>query len=156
MPALQAIFTILIVMQFVLNVSHDLLDIPGWTHGKQVEAVVGRRKLLLATAINSIFPGAAVALALLFLNRPRPPLVRGYWVLYCAVTVASAVFMWYLPYLRGTTEKQKNEYAQMYAGTRHILPPRGDNPRPNLLHICFHVLFVVTLALSVAIWFRGI
>ena len=69
MLVLQEIFTVLIVLQFVLIVSHDLLDIPGWTHGKQVQAVVGRRKLLLATAINSIFPGAAVALALLFLQR---------------------------------------------------------------------------------------
>ena len=71
--------------------------------------------------------------------------------MYCAVTVASAIGMWYVPYLFGTTEKQKREYGTMYAGTRHVLPPRGDNPRPNLLHICFHLLFAANLFLAIAI-----
>jgi hypothetical protein len=35
-----------------------------------VQVVVGRRKLWLATIINSIFPDLAMVLALLFLNRP--------------------------------------------------------------------------------------
>jgi hypothetical protein len=34
-----------------------------------------------------------------------------------------------------------------------VLPARGDNPRPNLLHLFFHVLFVVTLCLSLALRF---
>ena len=53
--------------------------------------------------------------------------------------------MWYLPYLRGAPETQKQEYLQMYAGTRHILPPRGNNPRPNLFHMGIHALFVPDL-----------
>jgi len=46
-------------------------------------------------------------------------------------------------------------YAEMYEGTRQILPPRGDNPRPNLLHICFHVLFATTLVLSLILRLVG-
>jgi hypothetical protein len=42
----------------------------------------------------------------------------------------------------------------MYAGTRQVLPPRGDNPRPNLLHLCFHALFVVTFLLALVLRFR--
>jgi hypothetical protein len=42
----------------------------------------------------------------------------------------------------------------MYAGTKQVLPPRGDHPRPNLLHICFHVLFVVNMCLSMALWMQ--
>jgi hypothetical protein len=28
------------------------------------------------------------------------------------------------------------------------LPARGDNPRPNLLHLGFHALFLTTLTLA--------
>jgi len=122
--------------------------------GSQVQAVVGRRKLLLASLINAVFPGAAVALAILYWNRPAPPLVPDYWIVYCAVTVASAIGLWYIPYLLGTSEEKKRDYGRMYAGTRHVLPPRGDNPRPNLLHVCFHALFAVNLILAVLIRLR--
>jgi hypothetical protein len=154
MPQTQTLFTCLITLQFVVVAAHDLVDIPGWTHGSQVRALVGQRKLWLATLINSIFPGAAAAFAFYFWNKPKPDFVTGYWVLYCAVTVASAIAMWYVPYLFGTTEEQKRDYAKMYAGTRQVLPARGDNPRPNLLHLCFHALFVITLALALALRFE--
>ncbi len=61
--------------------------------------------------------------------------------------------MWYVPYLRGAPQKQKAEYLSMYAGTRHILPARGDNPRPNLFHVGIHLLFVVNFCLALALRF---
>jgi hypothetical protein len=152
-PQIQTLFTFLIAVQFVVVAAHDLVDIPGWTHGSQVRALVGQRKLWLVTLVNGIFPGAAAAFAFYFWNKPKPGLVTGYWVIYCAVTVASAIAMWYVPYFFGTTDEQKRDYARMYAGTRQVLPARGDNPRPNLLHLCFHALFVITLVLALALRF---
>jgi hypothetical protein len=32
----QAVFTCVITLQFMVMVAHELADIPGWTHGKQV------------------------------------------------------------------------------------------------------------------------
>jgi len=64
--------------------------------------------------------------------------------------------MWYVPYLLGTTEERKREYLRMYAGTRQVLPARGDNPRPNLLHVGFHVLFVINFVLRVVMRARGV
>ena len=148
------IFGSLLVLQFLVVTTHDWIDIPGWTTASQVQAVVGRRKLAIASLINGLFPGAAVALAIVFWNRPAPHVASNYWLLYCAITVISAIAMWYVPYLFGASEKQKREYGAMYAGTRHILPPRGDNPRPNLLHILFHVLFATNLALALMVRFR--
>jgi len=150
---IQALFSVFITLQFVLVTFHDLVDLPGWAHGAQVRAVVGRRKLWLATAVNSVFPSMAVVFVLYYWGRPKPAFVANYWLLYCVVTVISAVLMWYVPYFHGTSEERKQEYARMYTGTRQVLPPRGDNPRPNLLHICFHVLFVVTLLLSLILRF---
>lgn len=153
---ITALFAFLITVQFIVVVGHDWLHIPGWTHGRQVQAVVGRTKLLWATAINAVFPGLAVGFALWFRGRPHPEFVGTYWVIYCAVTLFSAVGMWYVPYFLGTDEKKKLEYSRMYEGTRHIFPPRGDNPRPNLLHVCFHALFVVNFALALLIRLRSV
>jgi hypothetical protein len=151
----QTVFSCLITLQFLVVVLHDWIDIPGWTHGRQVQSIVGRRKLWLATIINAIFPGLAVAFVIYYWNKPKPGLVVNYWLLYCTITLVSAIVMWYVPYFLGCSEKQKSEYSQMYAGTLHILPPRADNPRPNLLHICFHALFVVNLGLALALFFRS-
>jgi hypothetical protein len=41
---IETLFACLIVLQFAVVVSHDWLDIPGWTHGWQAQAVVGRWK----------------------------------------------------------------------------------------------------------------
>jgi hypothetical protein len=150
----ETLFAFLILLQFMVIVCHDWLDIPGWTHGCQVQEVIGRTKLLWATAINALFPGTAVMLAVWFWGRPHPRFVGTYWVVYCALTVISAIGMWYVPYLFGADEKKKLVYLRMYEGTRHILPPRGDNPRPNLLHICFHILFLVTFSLALLIRLR--
>jgi len=147
---IQTVFTCLITLQFIVIVSHDLVDIPGWTHGSQVRSTIGRRKLWFATLANSTFPGLAVAFAAYFWNKPKPKFVSEYWIVYCAITLASAVGMWYVPYLFGTSDEKKRVYSMMYAGTRQVLPQRGDNPRPNLIHVCFHVLFVINFGLALA------
>jgi hypothetical protein len=147
----QSAFSVLIVLQFLAVTLHDWLDIPGWTHGSQVRAVVGARKFALVTLANSIFPGIAVAFIFLYRTGPRPSFVTNYWVIYCAVTVISAVMMWWIPYLFGADEKTRQQYQSMYAGTLQVLPPRGNNPRPNLLHLCFHALFLLTLGLAIAL-----
>jgi hypothetical protein len=149
---MQTLFTILITLQFLVVVLHDLVHIPGWTHGHQVKQTIGPYKFWIVTAINAIFPGLAVGLAFFYWQRPKPNLAVDYWLIYCAVTLVSAIFMWYIPYFFGAGEKTKQQYRHMYAGTKHLLPPRGENPRPNLLHICFHVLFIVNLGLSLALW----
>jgi hypothetical protein len=151
---MQTAFTYLITLQLLVVTLHDLVDIPGWTHGSQVQSVIGRRKVWLATLVNSMLPGLAVAFAFYYWSRPKPGFVFNNWLIYCAITLASAIGMWYVPYFRGAPEKTKRDFLMMYAGTRQVLPPRGDNPRPNLLHICFHGLFVLTFVLAVILRVR--
>lgn len=150
---IQIAFWALIIVQFLVVTLHDWLNIPGWTHGRQVHAVIGAKKFALVTIANGVFPGIAVALIFLYRSGPKPSFATSYWVIYCAVTVVSAVTMWWIPYFFGTDEKTKRHYELMYAGTIHVLPARGNNPRPNLLHLCFHLLFVLTLCLAVALRF---
>jgi hypothetical protein len=151
---MAALFTCLIVLQFLIIVSHDLIDVPGLIHGSQIQAQIGEGKVWLATLANAVFPGIAAGFALYFGSRPRPGYVSNYWIIYCSIALLSAVGMWYVPYLRGASEKQKREYLNMYAGTRHILPKRGDNPRPNLFHVGIHFLFLVNFCLALALRFQ--
>jgi hypothetical protein len=148
---MQAAFTVLISLQFLIILLHDLVEVPGWSHTCQMQAVLGKRKLRTATLINSIFPGTAAAFAFYFWGRPKPLFVSRYWMIYCAITALSVIVMWYLPYFLGPSAKKKDEYRRFYAGTRQILPARGDNPRPNLLHLLFHIVFAATLILALLI-----
>src|SRR5436190_15039533 len=98
---MHLLFTVLIVLQFLVIVTHDWVHVPGWAHGRQVQAVVGRTKLFWATVIGAIFPALAVVSAICFLKRPEPAYVADYWIAYCGVTLISAIAMWYVPYLVG-------------------------------------------------------
>jgi hypothetical protein len=119
---IDALFALLITVLFVVVVSHDWLDIPGWTHGRQVQELIGRSKLLRATAINAVFPGLAVALAAWFWGKSQPRFVSNDWAIDCGITLVSGVAMWYDPYFFDTNEKKKLEDSRMYAGTRHVIP----------------------------------
>jgi hypothetical protein len=152
---MQSVFTFLITLQFLVVLLHDWLQIPGWTHGRQVYAELGKAKMWIGTAFNGLFPGLAVGFSLYYWQKPKPSFVLTYWLVYCAMTVAGAIQAWWIPYWRGTDEKTKAMYSKMYAGTIQVLPARGDNPRPNLLHLCFHLLFFTTLALSAILRFRA-
>ncbi len=72
--------------------------------------------------------------------------------MYCAATVLGAISMWWTPYFRGTDQKTRDLYTKMYAGTRQVLPPHGDNPRPNLMHLFLHTLGAINLVLAAALW----
>jgi len=146
---IQTIFTILVALGFVFITLHDLVDIPGWAHGRQVRAAIGPTKTVIGTLVNGIFPGLALFYAIQYWHRVPPTYVLNYWVIYCAITMAGAIQSWWIPYFWGTNEKTKQLYAAMYAGTRQVLPARGDNPRPNLLHLYFHALGLSTLILAV-------
>jgi hypothetical protein len=150
---LKIVFAVTLTVQFLIVALHDLVDIRDWVRGSQVQAVIGRRKAILATAINALFPGLAVVLAVAALFGPVPRFAASYPLVYCAITVVSAIAMWYVPYWFGTDEKTRREYGAMYAGTRQVLPARGDNPRPNVAHLCFHALFAANLGLAAAVAF---
>jgi len=149
---LQNLFTILLVLGFLMNGFHDWIDIPGWVHGKQVRATIGVTKTLIGTAVNSLFPASAAAFAIYYWRKPAPFGVRTYLLVYCAVTVLGAITMWWIPYFRGTDQKIKDLYSKMYAGTLQVLPPHGDNPQPNVFHLFLHTLGVTNLILAAVLW----
>jgi hypothetical protein len=153
---MQIVFSVLLLVQFAVIAVHDLIDIPGWVSGSQVREVVGEKKFFWGTISTVVFPALGAAFVLYFWSRPKPAYVYTYWMVYCAITVASAIAMWWVPYFFGTDEKTRRMYTEMYRGTRQLLPARGDNPRPNIFHLVLHVLFSSTLVLALLLRFgRG-
>jgi hypothetical protein len=145
---MNLLFTCLIIAQFVVVVAHDWIDIPGLMYGSRVQAEIGRRKLAWATVINSLFPGYAVVLAIRFFHTPKPSYALGYWLIYTGITLAGAIASWWVPYLFGPSQKHRELYEKMYAGTQFVLPERRGDRGPNLLHLCFHALFLGTFILA--------
>ena len=153
--SIETLFAGLIALQFIIIAAHDWVDVRGWVHGSQVQAVVGRRKLVWATLINVAFPGVALVYAIRFFHEPKPFFVLNYWVIYTAITVTSAVVMWWIPYFFGSSPERAEEYRKMYSGTRYVLPVRKGNLGPNGVHLIFHGLFLATLVLAFAIRFNA-
>jgi hypothetical protein len=149
---MQHLLAILLALAFLVNGFHDWIDIPGWTHGRQLRAALRMKKMVIGTVVNCLFPGIAAAQAIYYWQKPVPPGVRNYWLIYCAVVVMGAIAMWWVPYFRGTIQKTKDLYSKMYAGTHQVLPQHGDNPRPNLFHLFLHTLGVINLVLATAFW----
>jgi hypothetical protein len=142
------LFTWLIVAQFVVVAAHDWIEIPGLVSGRQVQAIIGRRRLAVATVINSLFPAVAVLFAVRFAHEPPPGYAQQYWLVYTAITVVSAFSMWWIPYLFGPSQDHRNLYGKLYRGTWFVLPERGGDRGPNLVHLVFHALFVSTFVLA--------
>ena len=67
---MQNLFAILLVLAFLMNGFHDLIDIPGWTHGRQVRAAIGVKKVVIGTAVNCLIPGIAAAFAIYYWQKP--------------------------------------------------------------------------------------
>ena len=149
---LQNCFAILLILGSLMGGLHDWIDVPGWTNGQQIRAALGMKKMLIGTAVNGLFPGLVAALAIYYWDTPAPSSVRSLWVVYCAVGVVGAITMWWIPYFRGTDQKTKDFYSKMCAGTIQVLPPHGDNPRPNLFHVVLHAVGATSLILALAIW----
>ena len=63
---IATLFTVLITVQFLVMVLHDWVNVPGWTHGRQMYAVLGPVKMWIGTAINAVFPGLATFMRFTF------------------------------------------------------------------------------------------
>ncbi|HEY6849624.1 MAG TPA: hypothetical protein VI320_25920 [Terracidiphilus sp.] len=53
---IKTLFTCRIVLEFAVIVSHDLVEIPGWVDGSQVQATIGKPKVWLATLLPARRP----------------------------------------------------------------------------------------------------
>ena len=72
-------------------------------------------------------------------------------LIYLFMTVGT-LLAWWKPYFFGSSAEMKQKM-QPYVNTHHVLPARGDNIRPNTLHLIVHIFIWVAFMLSLIFTF---
>jgi hypothetical protein len=61
-----------------------------------------------------------------------------------AFTLCGEFLRWWKGYLFGASEKWRSIYSTIHKETITFLPPRKDNPVPNLEHCILHAITIIT------------
>lgn len=130
---------------------HDWVHIPPFTDIlalKQNHSVAFR---LLMTVVNSMTVLVPLGISIYIFGVNAPPLwaVRTIFWCYLGLTVGT-IGSWWVPYFLGSSASHKEGFAE-YRNTHQLLPARGDNVRPNTLHIVLHVHVWLCLFLALCL-----
>ena len=151
---LGTVFVITLVLQTLHLICQDWLDLFPFNDIARLRETISPSNRLLVIAGNSVPSLIALGLALFYLGRATPLGVGLYWIAYFGSVVVLMYTMWYRPYFFGASAEQRQEVAYAYGRTYQLLPPRGQNPRPNTFHIVLHGLFLINAVLGIAIGFN--
>jgi hypothetical protein len=151
---LESLFVLALALQVLHLISQDWIDLFPLNDIAQFKRSMSSTSRLLMIVGNSLPAIVALILALIYIGQPKPLGVGLYWVAYFGSVIVLMYTMWYKPYIFGASAEQRQEYAQAYGRTHQIVPPRGDNPRPNSFHVILHMLFLVNTCLALGIGFN--
>ena len=151
---LGILFVSTLALQTLHLICQDWLDLFPLNDIAHLRETISQTNRLLMIVGNSAPSMIALLLALVYLGQPTPLSVGLYWVAYFGSVLVLMYTMWYKPYFFGATAEQRQEFAYAYGRTHQILPPRGENPRPNTFHLILHALFLMNAGLSIGIGFN--
>ena len=124
-------FQLLLLVYHQVTTGVDLSPFNGVRHTKVAE----RR---LEQAVNGVLMGLG---PIGFTFRIEPLIYYG--VAYYFILFAVECATWWMPYLFGASDKWREVYLRVHAGTIGILPRRDIRTAPNLEHL---ILMMLTLA----------
>jgi predicted outer membrane lipoprotein len=140
------------VMVVAFLALHDWAPLGKLNNLAGLRAVDTTRRLVFTTAISTM-PFAAVLVVSILFARVEYPNWLLWWLwgtyLACAYGILRA---WWIPYLGTYDPDRAKRYSTRFAGTHAFLPER-NGIRPDTLHVAFHALVVVILALLVCLTF---
>lgn len=151
---MEYLFVVLLTLQCIILLLHDTMNFYPLNDIRALRRKMPTRARIGMVIGNALPAGIALLLESRWFGHPKPLATGLYFVLYYAVTLAMMYMSWYHLYLFGASEERKRAYREEYGNTLQILPPRGDNPRPNALHVFLHLLFIVNTFLAVMIGFN--
>jgi hypothetical protein len=151
---LGTLFVVALALQTLHLICQDWLDLFPLNDIAQLKQTISPTSRLLMILGNSAPSIIALSLALLYLDQPIPLGVGVYWAAYFGSVLVLMYSLWYKPYIFGATAEQRREFVHAYGRTHHVLPPRGENPRPNTFHLILHALFLVNSVLAIGIGFN--
>ena len=147
--------TIALAVFVLYLIIHDWVTVPRFNEPRSGGISPGQRA---AISVGNVLP--PLLLLILVAVSPTTGPMPWWTVLWGAIYFVAFLVLvwlsWYQPYLRGTTPERTASYEAEFAGTIHVLPSRGDHPRPNLAHVVLHLLMLVCLVLFFARVFSGL
>ncbi|MBI3723376.1 hypothetical protein HY251_05400 [bacterium] len=146
--ATDGAFVITMSVQTLYLLLHDLISLPPLNDLVGLRARTSRRARLLVTAGNTLPSAAVLLFAIPYMHQPKPVGVLTLFGLYFALLFSLVFQAWYRPYFFGATAEEKRAWQEEYGHTHVLLPARGDNPRPNTMHLILHVLFLANGVLA--------
>ncbi|MBP9765239.1 hypothetical protein KBD08_02790 [Candidatus Babeliales bacterium] len=99
-------------------------------------------RIIFFTIINSLCVAIPLYMTLFYFKTKLLSIVYFYGGLTVG-TIAS----WWVPYIFGSSAIHKQQFLK-FKNTHYFLPTRGDNVRPNTLHVVLHLLVWSCFGLS--------
>jgi hypothetical protein len=111
----------------------DWVNLAPWNN---VEDLPVRQKILISLA--NYTPLLFIAFACTQQNR----IVIVLAVIIGIIDLIMHISYWWIPYLRGASEQQKQEHVKLFGSTTTFLPGINDNPIPNAQHVVVGILML--------------
>lgn len=125
---------------------HDWIDLPPFTDIAALKKAHTLKERILSTLINSTFVIIPLLITLHY-KYAIPNFLK--WIVLLIYTLLSigAICAWWIPYFFGSSQAHKEGFIE-YKNTHSFLPQRGNNVRPNTLHIILHIHIFICLLCS--------
>lgn len=135
-------FVFLQVMLLFVMLSHDLIPMRPFNDVDALKQNESMFRIILFTVINALCVAVPLYMTLFHYNTALLTIVYCYGGLTIG-TIAS----WWVPYVFGSSVAHKQQFLK-FKNTHYFLPKRGDNVRPNTLHVVLHLLVWSCFGLS--------
>jgi len=113
------------------------------------------RNKILMTVVNTPFFIVYTFILLYYWSTPFSFYAKAYLIVCNALFSMGIIFSWWLPYLFGFPIAQVKDLHKTHGTTHTFLPPIGNNPIPNTLHVIFHTIFVVNIIATSMLIYHG-
>jgi hypothetical protein len=133
---------------------HDWLPLGRLNNLAGIRAVDSRARLLLTTVLGVLPFAVGLAGSIYYATTQFPGwLMRLLWISY-GLGFYGMLRAWYLPYLVYVDAPRAARYQERFANTHAFLPMR-NGIRPDTLHVTFHLVLIVLIALLGVLTYSG-
>jgi len=130
--------------QVVVLLLHDWIPLPPLNDVRGTRKGVSMQKMILGTALSSLFPLGGLLLTLSSMASGWPKWLPIYLLATYGLLFAGELQAWWIPYLLRPEPKRAAQYEEMYGKTHAFLPVR-NGIRINSLHFALHAATLATL-----------
>lgn len=153
-PIMMIAFLICQLYVVLFVALHDWLPLGKLNNRAGIRAVDTKTQRLRTTALSTLPFAIGLVGSAHYLTTQFPMWLM--WLLW--ITYGAALYgilrAWYLPYLVYNDPVRATRYKQRFADTHAFLPAR-NGIRPDTLHVTFHAVVLVLIALLFGLTFYG-